>query len=58
MYLCREKTDTALAEIGKIMGGRDHTTVIHGYDKVKADLSTNTKLKNDIDEILNKIYPN
>ncbi|SFL22939.1 chromosomal replication initiator protein [Lachnospiraceae bacterium KH1T2] len=57
MYLCREKTDTALAEIGKVMGNRDHTTVIHGHDKIERDLSTNNKLRNDIDEILKRIYP-
>lgn len=57
MYLCREKTDTALAEIGKIMGDRDHTTVIHGHDKVLADISTNSKLKSDVDAILKIIYP-
>lgn len=57
MYLCREKTDTALAEIGKIMGDRDHTTVIHGHDKIVTDISTNSKLKGEIDAILKIIYP-
>ena len=39
MYLCRSLTDTALAEIGNIMGGRDHTTVIHGCEKIEKELS-------------------
>ncbi|XME01947.1 chromosomal replication initiator protein DnaA [Lachnospiraceae bacterium C1.1] len=57
MYLCREKTDTALAEIGKIMGNRDHTTVIHGHDKIEQSLSTDLKLKNEIEEIMKIIFP-
>lgn len=34
MYLCRELTDLSLPKIGKLFGGRDHTTVIHAVDKV------------------------
>ena len=33
MYLCRELTDTSLPQIGNFFGGRDHTTVLHAYDK-------------------------
>ena len=55
MYLCRTMTDTALAEIGNIMGGRDHTTVIHGYENVEKELLTNEMLKNTIEEIKGKI---
>lgn len=34
MYLCRELTGISLAEIGKRFGGRDHTTVIHAWEKI------------------------
>ena len=34
IYLCRELTDSSLAKIGEYFGGRDHTTVLHGYNKV------------------------
>ena len=34
MYLCRELTDLSLPKIGKLFGGRDHTTVLHAVDKV------------------------
>ena len=34
MYLCREMTDLSLPKIGELFGGRDHTTVIHAYEKV------------------------
>ena len=46
-----------LAEIGKIMGNRDHTTVIHGHDKIEQTLSTDLKLKNEIEEICKKVFP-
>lgn len=34
IYLCRELTDSSLAKIGESFGGRDHSTVLHGYNKV------------------------
>ena len=57
MYICREETDVPLTEIGKVMGNRDHTTVIHGHDKVAKDLSTDPTLKDDIEKIKKMIYP-
>ncbi len=36
MYLCRELTDLSLPKIGRAFGGRDHTTVMHALDRVKA----------------------
>ncbi len=36
MYLCRELTDLSLPKIGREFGGRDHTTVLHGLDRVKS----------------------
>jgi len=40
MYLSRELTNHSLSEIGEFFGGRDHTTVLHAYEKIKK-LSTN-----------------
>ncbi|MBO6133437.1 MAG: chromosomal replication initiator protein DnaA [Lachnospiraceae bacterium] len=57
MYLCREITDAPLSEIGKVMGNRDHTTVIHGHSKVEKDLSTNKQLQSDVEDIKKKILP-
>lgn len=48
MYLLRRELDLPLQEVGRIVGGRDHTTVIHGVDKISASLSTNQKLREDI----------
>lgn len=46
MYLCRELTDLSLPKIGEGFGGRDHTTVIHAYDKISNDINDNIDLKN------------
>lgn len=57
MYLCRTMTDTPLQNIGKALGGRDHTTILHGIDKITADLTTNPTLQNTIDILKKKINP-
>lgn len=46
MYLSRELTDLSLPKIGEGFGGRDHTTVIHAYDKISNDINENSDLKN------------
>lgn len=46
MYLCRELTDLSLPKIGEGFGGRDHTTVIHAYDKISNDINENIDFKN------------
>jgi chromosomal replication initiator protein len=40
IYLCRELTDVSLAKIGDYFGGRDHSTVLHGYGKIAGMLAT------------------
>ena len=57
MYLCRELTDTSFTNIGKLLGKKDHTTVIHGVNKVSAEIQTNEELRNKIDIITKKINP-
>lgn len=57
MYLCRAMTSAPLQYIGKVLGNRDHTTVIHGADKIAADLETNETLRNTIDILKKKINP-
>lgn len=39
MYLLREETDISLEQIGEMLGGRDHTTVMHGCDKIAAEIA-------------------
>ena len=58
MYLCCEMTDISLNEIGSFLGNRDHTTVMHGRDKVAEDIKKNPEFAAKIDIIKAKISPN
>ncbi len=51
MYLCRKKLNIPLADIGKSIGNRDHTTVLHGYEKIDEEISTNENTRNIVNEI-------
>jgi len=51
MYLCREVTGISLPKIGEEFGGRDHTTVIHAYEKISKEIKINTELQIVIDDI-------
>jgi chromosomal replication initiator protein len=55
MYLCRTLTDTSLTNIGRILGKKDHTTVIHGINKITDEITTNEDLRNKVDIIKKKI---
>lgn len=55
MYLAREMTDNSLPKIGKEFGGRDHSTVLHAYNKIKNMLAQDDSLRIEIDAIKNKI---
>lgn len=58
MYLCREIVGTPLQLIGKYLGGRDHTTIIHGIEKIKTDLNKNdANLVNTIETLKKKLNP-
>ena len=55
MYLSRELTDLSLPKVGEAFGGRDHTTVIHGCEKIAADLKTDQTLNSILTELTNRI---
>ena len=57
MYLCRNMTAIPLQVIGKVLGGRDHTTILHGIEKITKDLQNNQSLQNTIDILKKKIHP-
>lgn len=57
MYFCRELTELSLTQIGKAIGNRDHTTVLHGYEKIVKDLKTKPELKKTISVLIKKINP-
>lgn len=54
MYLARQLTDYSLPEIGEYFGGRDHTTVMHAYDKIQNDL----KIKKGLSELIERVTEN
>lgn len=45
MYLLREQTDLSLADIGALLGGRDHTTVLHGHAKVAGAMKVDPQVQ-------------
>lgn len=55
MYLARELTDNSLPKIGKEFGNRDHTTVMHAYNKIKSMLADDDNLEIELTTIRNKI---
>lgn len=57
MYLCRDMTATPLHSIAKMLGKKDHTTVIHGIKKIEAEIQTNNELASKIDIIRKKMNP-
>ncbi len=57
MYLCREHTDASLEEIGKLLGKKDHTTVMNGINKIKQKMTFDDELNKNIDIIMKKLNP-
>ncbi|MCK4596030.1 chromosomal replication initiator protein DnaA [candidate division WOR-3 bacterium] len=55
IYLSREQTDLSLKAIGKAFGGRDHSTILHDYDKIKSLIAKDDELKIDIEQLSKKI---
>lgn len=57
MYLCRKLTEKSLTEIGELMGKRDHTTILHGINKVEKTISTDSAMLNTVEVIIKKLNP-
>ena len=55
MYLSRKLTDMSLPKIGEEFGGRDHTTVIHAYEKISESLNKDESLEHTINDITKKL---
>ncbi len=58
MYLIRQETDASLPEIGNLLGGRDHTTVLHGIERIKDRLETEEQLRREIMSVREQLYLN
>ena len=55
IYLSRELTDFSLPAIGEIFGGKDHTTILHSYIKIKNKIEKDKSLKSTIENLTFKI---
>ncbi|GAC1390211.1 MAG: chromosomal replication initiator protein DnaA [Ktedonobacteraceae bacterium] len=55
MYLMREETNASLLQIGTELGGRDHTTIMHGWEKVRAEVAKNDRIRHEIAAVLEAI---
>ncbi len=58
MYLSRKLTDMSLPKIGEEFGGRDHTTVIHAYEKISDALNTDESLQHTVNDVTKKLTQN
>lgn len=56
MYLLREEAHISLPQIGEVLGGRDHTTIMYGCDKVADLMETDDKLRRQLIDIREKIF--
>src|SRR3954466_10793981 len=57
MYLCRKLSLCSFMHIGAILGGRDHTTVLHGVRRVEQLMRTEPKYAAEVDELRRKLKP-
>lgn len=57
MYLCRSELNLTHEDIGGLLGGRDHTTIMHGVDTITKELSTNETLRRSLEGIKQKVWP-
>ncbi|MDQ2885823.1 MAG: chromosomal replication initiator protein DnaA [Chloroflexota bacterium] len=55
MYLMREETSASLLQIGSELGGRDHTTIMHGWERVKGEMANNDRIRQEIAAVLESI---
>jgi chromosomal replication initiator protein len=56
MFLIREETDASLPQIGDVLGGRDHTTVMYGCDKIASRLETDDALRRQVIAVRERLY--
>lgn len=56
MYLLREETGTSLPQIGEMLGGRDHTTVIYAHEKMAEQIETDDNRRREVLAIKERLY--
>ena len=58
MYILREDFNISYPYIGQKLGGRDHTTVMHAYEKIKEEVKSNNLLTQEVEQIRTLLYNN
>ena len=56
VYLIREEIGRPFTEIGRQLGGRDHSAILRGYEKIAAEININPQLRRDILELRELLY--
>ena len=56
MYLMREEINSSFPNIGNELGGRDHTTAMHAYNKISQEIEVNEKMRRDLELIKQRLY--
>jgi chromosomal replication initiator protein len=56
MFLLREETDASLPQIGDVLGGRDHTTVMYAHDKITEQIETDDNRRREVLAIKERLY--
>jgi chromosomal replication initiator protein len=55
MHLCRQLTSSSLPVIGKMFGGRDHSTVIHSLNIISQKMKTSVEVQNTVETITKRV---
>ncbi len=56
MYLLRQELSTPFSSIGDLLGGRDHTTILHAYEKIQNQKESSRKIKEELSQIKERLY--
>jgi chromosomal replication initiator protein len=56
MYLLRKETDASLPQIGEVLGGRDHTTVMYAIQKIENEIATKRDLEKRVASVKHQLY--
>jgi chromosomal replication initiator protein len=56
MYICMTELKVTLDDVGGLLGGRDHTTVMHGVDKIKSEIETDARLREALAHIKSTLF--
>lgn len=56
MYLLRQELQTPFSTIGQLLGGRDHTTALHAFEKIEKNKESNSRLKEELSTLKERLY--